>query len=136
MAMSACRNLLAGAVAVMSIAACTRAPYLVVFNRTGVPLTIERTPPYESDVTIAPGSTHRARFPDAMRLTVTAGTATWRYAVSFPPRELARWSRLGRPEFQVQVEPDGRVYVLAPDATPPVQELPAQPEGFPLVPLD
>jgi len=133
--MSACRSLLAGAVAVVSIAACTRAPYLVVFNRTAVPLTIERTPPYESDVTIAPGSTRRARFPDAMLLTVTAGAATWRYAVRFPPRELARWSRLGRPEFQLQVEPDGRVYVLAPDATPPVERLPPQPLGFPLVPL-
>ena len=119
----------------MTIAACTRAPQLIVFNRTDVPLTIQRTPPYESDVTIAPGSTHRARFPDAMRLTVTAGAATWRYAVRFPPRELARWSRLGRPQFQFQVEPDGRVYVLAPDAAPPVENLPPQPPGFPLVPL-
>ena len=32
--------LLASAVAVVSIVACTRAPYLIVFNRTGVPLTI------------------------------------------------------------------------------------------------
>ena len=133
--MSTCRSLLAGAVAVMSIAACTRAPYLIVFNRTGVPLTIQRTPPYESDMTIEPDSAHRARFPDSMQLTVMAGAATWRYAVRFPPRELARWSTLGRAEFQVQVEPDGRVYVLPPDATPPIRELPPQPPGFPLAPL-
>ena len=133
--MSACRSLLAGAVAVMTIAACTRAPYLIVFNRTEVPLTIQRTPPYESDVTIAPGSALRVRFPDAMELTVTAGAATWRYAVRFPPRELARWSTLGRPEFQAQVEPNGRVYVLPPGATPPMRELPPQPPGFPLAPL-
>ena len=133
--MSACRSLLAGALAVMTIAACTRAPYLIVFNRTGVLLTIKRTPPYESDVRIAPGSAQRVRFPDAMQLTVMAGASTWRYVVRFPPRELARWSRLGRPEFQVQIEPDGRVYVLAPDATPPVEELPPQPAGFPLAPL-
>jgi len=132
--MSACRSLLAGAVAVMTIAACTRAPYLIVFNRTEVPLTIQRTPPYESDVTIAPGSALRVRFPDAMELTVTAGAATWRYAVRFPPRELARWSTLGTPEFQVQVEPSGRVYVLPPGATPPMRELPPQPPGFPLTP--
>lgn len=128
-------SLLAGAVAVATIAACTRAPYLIVFNRTEVPLTIQRTPPYETDVTIAPGSAQRVRFPDAMELAVTAGAATWRYAVRFPPRELARWSMLGRAEFQVQVEPDGRVYVLPPDADPPVHELPPQPPGFPLVPL-
>jgi len=133
--MSACRILLAGAVAVMTIAACTRAPYLIVFNRTEVPLTIQRTPPYESDVTIAPGSALRVRFPDSMELTVTAGGVTWRYAVRFPPRELARWSTLGRPEFQAQVEPNGHVYVLPPDATPPMRELPPQPPGFPLTPL-
>jgi len=133
--MSARRSLLAGAVAVVTIAACTRAPYLIVFNRTSMPLTIRRTPPYESDVMIPPGSAQRARFPDAMQLTVTTGTSTWRYVVRFPPRELARWSMLGRAEFQVQVEPDGRVYVLPPDARPPVPELPPQPPGFPLAPL-
>ena len=133
--MNARRSLLAGAAAVMTIAACTRAPYLIVLNRSELPLTIQRTPPYESDVTIAPGSAQRVRFPDAMELTVKAGAATWRYAVRFPPRELARWSKLGRAEFLVQVEPDGRIYVLPPDATPPMRELPAQPEGFPLAPL-
>jgi hypothetical protein len=125
---------LGGAVALTTIGACTRAPYLIVFNRTEVPLTIQRTPPYESDVRIAPGSAERVRFPDAMELSVTAAGTTWRYAVRFPPRELARWSMLGRPEFQVQVEPDGRVYVLPPDAAPPVRELPPQPPGFPLAP--
>jgi hypothetical protein len=126
--------MLAGAVAILAIAACTRAPYLIVFNRTGVPLTIQRTPPYETDVTIAPNATQRARFPDSMELTVVAGPATWHYAVRFPPRELARWSRLGTPEFLLQVEPDGRVWVLPPDVTPPVGELPPQPPGFPLTP--
>ena len=127
-------TMLAGAIALLTIAACTRAPYLIVFNRTDVLLTIQRTPPYESDVTIAPGTTQRTRFPDSMQLTVVAGPATWRYAVRFPPRELARWSKLGTPEFQLQVEPDGRMYVLPPTARLPVQELPPQPPGFPLVP--
>ena len=126
--------LLAGAVAVLTIAACTRAPYLIVFNRTDAPLTIQRTPPYDSDVSIAPGTMQRVRFPDSMELTVVAGAVTWRYAVKFPPRDLARWSTLGSPEFQLQVEPDGRVYVLPPDARAPVQELPYQPPGFPLAP--
>ena len=128
------RALLAAAVAVLTIAACTRAPYLVVFNRTDVPLTIQRTPPYESDVTIAPGVVVRARFPDSMRLTVTAGATTWRYALIFPPPELARWSTLGTPEFQLQLEPDGRVYVLPPTSRLPVTDLPSQPPGFPLAP--
>jgi len=97
---------LAGATVILGIASCTRAPHLLVFNRTGVPLTVQRTPPYETDVTIPPGATHRARFPDSMELTVVAGAATWRYAVTFPPREMARWSRLGTPEFQLQIEPD------------------------------
>ena len=126
--------LLAGAVVAVTIAACTRAPYLIVFNRTDVALTIARTPPYDVDVTIAPGTSERARFPDSMQLTVAAGAVTWRYAVKFPPRELARWTTLGTPEFQLQVEPDGRVYVLPPTVRPPVQDLPAQPPGFPLVP--
>lgn len=126
--------LLAGAVAMLGIAACTRAPYLVVFNNGKVPLTIARTPPYEADVTISPATSERVRFPDAMALTVTAGAATWRYAVRFPPRELARWSTFGSPEFQLQVEPDGRVYVLPPTAKLPASELPAQPAGFPLRP--
>ena len=126
--------LLAAAAAVLAITACTRAPYLLLFNRTDVALKIWRTPPYDSDVTIAPGTMHRTRFPDAMQLTVTAGAATWRYAVRFPPRELARWSKLGSPEFQLQVEPDGRVYVLPPNSRVPAQELPSQPAGFPLTP--
>ena len=42
--MSAGRTLLAGAVAVLTIAACTRAPYLSVHNRTSVPLVVQRTP--------------------------------------------------------------------------------------------
>jgi len=119
----------------MTIAACTRAPYLIVFNRTEVPLTIQRTPPYDSDVTIAPGSAQRVRFPDTMQLTVTAGAATWRYVVRFPPRELARWTKFGSAEFQLQVEPDGHVYVLSPETVPPVPALPRQPAGFPLEPL-
>ena len=126
--------LLAGAVALLAIAACTRAPYLIVFNRTNVALTIRRTPPYESDVTIAPGTMHRVRFPDTMQLSVSAGAATWHYAVRFPPRALARWTKLGTPEFQLQVEPDGRVYVLPPTASAPIHELFSQPPGFPLVP--
>ena len=126
---------LAGATVILGIAACTRAPHLIVFNRTGVPLTVQRTPPYETDVTIPPGATHRARFPDSMELTVVAGAATWRYAVTFPPREMARWSRLGTPEFQLQIEPDGRVYVLPPTVQLPVDQLPPQPPGFPLSPI-
>ena len=126
--------LVAGAVAILAVAACSRAPHLVVYNRAGVPLTIQRTPPYESDVTIAPGTTQRVRFPDTMQLTVVAGAATWRYAVRFPPREFARWSRLGSPEFHIQVEPDGRVYVLPPDVQLPVSKLPPQPSGFPISP--
>ena len=127
--------LLAGAAVILGITACTRAPHLVLFNRTGVPLTIQRTPPYESDVTIAPGAVQRARFPDSMQLTVVAGAARWRYAVRFPPREMARWSKLGTPEFQLQVEPDGRVYVLPPTVQLPVNEFPPQPPGFPLSPI-
>lgn len=132
--MSALRpTLIAGAVA-LTIAACARAPYMVVFNATGTPLTIQRTAPYDADATIASGEARRLRFPDAMRLTVTAGNATWRYAVRFPPREMAHWSTLGTPEFQLQVEPDGRVYVLPPGTVHALLELPPQPEGFPLVP--
>ena len=127
--------LLAGAVAILAIAACTRAPRLVVFNRTGMPLTIRRTPPYETDVTIAPGVAQRARFPDSMELTVLAGAATWRYAVRFPPREMARWSTFGTAEFQFQIEPDGRVYVLPPTVQLPATEIPPQPPGFPLSPM-
>jgi len=132
--MSALRRALLGAALATAVAACTRAPYMVLFNAAGVPLTIRQTPPYDGDLTVAPGATLRARFPDAMRLEVTAGAATWRYAVRFPPRELARWSRLGRPEFQLQVEPDGRVYVLPPGTVHALDALPPQPAGFPLVP--
>lgn len=127
--------LLAGAAVILGVAACTRAPHLVLFNRTGVPLTIQRTPPYETDVTIAPDAAQRARFPDSMQLTVVVGAATWRYAVRFPPREMARWSKLGTPEFQLQVEADGRVYVLPPTVHLPVNEFPPQPPGFPLSPI-
>jgi len=128
------RVMVAAALAIVTIAACTRAPYMVVFNHADVPLTLERTAPYDADLTIAPGEALRARFPDAMQLTVTAGAAAWCYIVRFPPRELARWSKLGTPEFQLQVEPDGRVYVLPPGVTPPVSTLPPQPDGFPLAP--
>ena len=125
---------LLAAAAIVVVAACSRAPHLVVYNRTGVSLTIERTPPYESDVTIAPEAKQRLRFPDAMQLTVIAGDAMWRYAVRFPPRELARWSTLGSAEFHVQIEPDGRVYVLPPDVQLPADELPPQPPDFPISP--
>ena len=127
--------LLAGAAVIVGIAACTRAPHLLLFNRTGVLLTIQHTPPYEADVTIAPGVAEEARFPDSMELTVVAGAATWRYAVRFPPREMARWSKLGTPVFQFQVEPDGRVYVLPPTVQLPIDQLPPQPPGFPLSPI-
>jgi hypothetical protein len=122
------------AAAAIAIVACTRAPYLIIFNRTDVSLTIARTPPYESDVTIAVGTARRARFPDTMRLTVMAGSTTWRYAIRFPPPTLARWSMLGTPEFQLLVEPVGRVYVLPPTTKLPAAELPPQPPGFPLAP--
>jgi hypothetical protein len=120
---------------ILAITACSRAPHVIVFNRTGDSLTIQRTPPYEADMAIAPGGARRIRFPDSMELTVVTGAATWRYAVRFPPREMARWSKLGTPEFQFQVEADGRVYVLPPTVQLPASELPPQPPGFPISPM-
>lgn len=132
--MTAPRRLLAVALAAAALAACTRAPYMVVRNAAGVPLRLRATPPWDGDVTVAAGAAVRVRFPDAMRLTVEAGDATWRYAVAFPPATLASWSRLGTPTFHFQIEPDGRVYVLPPGTDQAGAELPPQPAGFPLVP--
>jgi hypothetical protein len=42
------------------------------------------------------------------------------------------WLSMG--VFRFQIEPSGCIFALAPDATPPVASLPAQPPGYPIGP--
>lgn len=67
-------------------------------------------------------------------LVVTAKRIAWSYRTDYPPREYLTGGDNGRRACGYQIEADGVIYAIKPDTDKPVDALPPQPPGFPLIP--
>lgn len=65
---------------------------------------------------------------------VTAKRVVWSYRTDYPPREYLTGGDNDRLACGYQIEADGVIYVIKPDTDKPVDALPPQPPGFPLIP--
>jgi hypothetical protein len=68
------------------------------------------------------------------KLKVQSNQKVWNYAARWIPPEF--YKRTGRHmrSVELQIEPDGAIYVLAPNMLKPVTNFPTQPSGYPLRP--
>lgn len=92
---------------------------------------------------VAPGRNAEVRFRYAgsFRFSLRTPDGSFSYAIadSFRPAYEDRWPDSncpGCPRYQFQLEPDMRVFLLAPRTDPPAASLPPQPPGFPLLPAE
>ena len=111
---------------------CSVFPEVVLYNHSGKDLTLRSD---SQSYYIANGAIISVRDPGLtriMKLSYEGGE--WEYKFAYPPREFFKPKFPAGEEIHFQVEPGGLVYVLKPDISMPVQELPLQPPGFPLTP--
>lgn len=67
-------------------------------------------------------------------LVVTAKRVVWSYRTDYPPREYLTRGDKDRRACGYQIEADGVIYAIKPESDKPVDALPPQPPGFPLIP--
>ena len=118
-----------------SLGSCTLATEVEVFNNTSTPVRLV----INGDVSrLKPGKDTTIYEMDFDRPRVETDSISWTYdRTSRIPESFIAWrgwsfwqSRVAR----VQIEADGKIWLLGVDQFPPVSEFVEQPEGFPLVP--
>lgn len=90
---------------------------------------------HTSESVLEPGQT--AGIPSSMSFYIDCRDKRWSYYQVFPvPQRF--WNRVGLNKYilEFQVERDGRIEVLSPDAEGVQTVVPAQPPGFPIFPSD
>ncbi len=65
---------------------------------------------------------------------VTAKKVVWSYRTDYPPPEYLTRRDNDRTACGYQIEADGVIYAVKPDTDKPLDTLPPQPPGFPLIP--
>jgi hypothetical protein len=92
-------------------------------------------------IRVPPGHKIEMRSLDFFDLCITAESVFWCYhpipivAIGPPPNLVSERGFFKRtPTFRVQLEDDGRIFVVAGDQSFPATIYPPQPDGFPLVP--
>ena len=127
-----CMRILAAMITVGMLASCRLIPKIVLYNHTGVDITVHQG---NRNYPIANEKTLSFRFPGAYTnvMTITAADKMWTYSrLPYPPAEFCQ--PLGHERIKVQIETDGMLYVLPHTNQFPLIELSGQPEGFPLKP--
>lgn len=72
---------------------------------------------------------------EPLRIGAVNKESLWLYEVVSPPADYKRRANSFRGEYHYQIEADGTIYLLEPDSEFPAHKLPAQPPGFPMVPI-
>jgi hypothetical protein len=115
------------------LTSCTRAVVLQVFNNTGARITVNS---YESDLKekrYVIDDAQSERVQNANRLTINRGNVIWNYNVKPVPTQTYMTSeRAGPLVIKLQVESDGTIYVLPPQAQRVMATLPGQPAAYPI----
>jgi hypothetical protein len=70
----------------------------------------------------------------AAKVRVDSPSGSWHYEFVVAPEEFWRRHNSMVSVINVQIEKDGKIYVLSPDTREVVTNFPPQPSGFPLVP--
>jgi hypothetical protein len=111
----------------LTIGGCTKTPKILIINNSGRSLTLIADKQVED---LRPGGSIEITFPwsNKCRLTNSANI-NWQYSVFYPPET---W--MHGQTFFIQVESDGRIFLVPPLTTSVVRTLPIQPAGFPWVP--
>lgn len=120
--------------AIIALPGCTVPDYVELYNNAGTGVAIhacDRVDRLGDGLTLTLSSWCQAP------IVVTSERGRWVYS-GLADREVIRQrgaqTRRGNHSLKVQLERDGAIIVVAPDATFPAVEIPKQPEGFPLHP--
>ncbi len=96
---------------------------------TVVPIVIQKNSWGRIPHPLSPGSWRKGY----KGFTVAAVNRRWSYFVVDPPSDYRLRGNSGN-EYRYQIEADGVIYLLSPEAASPMQNLPPQPSGFPWLP--
>ena len=117
------------------LGACTIATEVEVFNNSSVPVRLV----INGDVSLLnPGKDATIYERELSRPSVETDGIAWTYArPTRIPESFIAWRGWGFWQSRVatvQIEPDGKIWLLGVDQSAPVSEFVEQPEGFPLIP--
>lgn len=121
------------------VSGCTLATSCTLFNNSGRQIAIDVTGPDGTAyvLSLAPGASAKIDHWVFSDVRISTSDETWTYATTDPDESFIRYPGFFlwvERRFRAQLQADGRIFVVAPDATFPQAELPPQPYGFPLEP--
>jgi len=116
-------------------------PLATMYNNTPYMTTLKIDSSATDAIRLPPGHKIEMRSLDFFDLCITAESVLWCYqpipivAIGPPPNLVSERGFFKRtPIFRVQLEDDGRIFVVAEGQSFPATTYPPQPDGFPLVP--
>ncbi len=121
------------------LGSCTQPVTCILYNHTSQSLTVKQLR-RDQDVKIsnlAPGASIELQFWETTDFEISSSHIVWSYK---PVRsdvdflEMVEYGWFGKPVVNVQLEPDGRIFLLPPGVESPVSTMPEQPKGYPLSP--
>jgi hypothetical protein len=125
------------------LASCTLREYVYIYNNTGKPVEVMLTVDGKKKViSINPGAIEFSsvgKLADGDILSVAVNDSTWNYRLVKADSKF--WSYEGAGPFskityRMQIEGDGKIYILPRGADLPLKSLPNQPRGYPLLPTN
>jgi hypothetical protein len=127
--LNACSRMLVFSLVSLLGSSCSVNPEILVFNHTR---SLLRVTVDGKQLAAGPGAVLSLTEGGDLVVRFAAVEAT--YALPIPPPEYVR-TRLFRAQISVQLEPDARLFVLAPGDRPPIDASSyPQPPGFPVLP--
>ena len=117
------------------LSGCSVPTFLTIYNHSGASLTFYAAGRIYQMKNNAPIT---LKYPASEAIKISDGTRTWEYKIIYPPGKFYHpiWRNSSEYEVFGQIEPGGSIYVVKPNETLPVQELPPQPAGFPIIPIE
>ena len=121
-----------------TLPACTVSSICRLFNNSSVPLEIVRTTinRQQERLIVHPGKNIELTDWISNEVLIKLGANDYNYQTVTPSPDYIVTSGFGpwvSRYFRMQIEPDGRIYLLSKEQVPPVTAFDVQPKGFPLV---
>lgn len=115
---------------ILFLCSCSGPPEFILYNNTDYTVTISSE---GKEVILPSKEQRRVLFPaETKNMIIRVDGQKWLYRVNYPPKAYLTSTGLAR--IQAQLENDGNVYIGIPSSVLPFDDLPEQPEGYPLVP--
>ena len=114
---------------------CSVPTFLTLYNHSGVDLTFYTT---SRTYQLNNNGYVTLKYPPSVMIKNNDGSRTWEYKIIYPPGKFYHPIFPKSSEYEVfgQIEPSGSIYVVKPNLSLPVRELPPQPSGFPIIPIE